>query len=103
MNLLLLIAASAAYAAGGLSMKLSDGLSQVRPAVALFVLLGAGAAIQALALRRLDLSVGYVLVLGLEAVFTVALSVAYLHESCPPQRIAAIVLVVVGIAWLRVT
>jgi multidrug transporter EmrE-like cation transporter len=101
MNLLLLIAASAAYSAGGLSMKLSDGLTRVGPSVALFVLFAAGAAMQAVALRRVDLGVGYVFVLGLEAVLTVVLSVAYLHEGCPPQRIAAIVLVVAGIAWLR--
>ena len=103
MELLLLVAASAAYSFGGLSMKLSKGLTNPKPSIALFVLFAAGAAMQAVAIRRADLSVGYVFVLGLEAVLTVILSVGYLHEGLPPQRIAAIVVIVAGIAWLRAT
>jgi multidrug transporter EmrE-like cation transporter len=62
-----------------------------------------GAVVQAIAMRRSDMSVSYVFVLGLEAVITVLLSVLLLHENCPPQRIAAIAVVVAGIAWLKVT
>jgi multidrug transporter EmrE-like cation transporter len=100
-ELSLLLASAAAFSAGGLCMKLSAGLTRPVPTAALFLLFGAGAALQAIAMRRAELGSAYVFVLGAEAVLTVLLSVFVLGESCPPARIAAIVLVVVGIAWLR--
>jgi multidrug transporter EmrE-like cation transporter len=103
MEILLLVFAAVAFSAGGLFMKLSAGASRPWPTAAFLALFVLGAIVQAVALRRTDLSVSYVFVLGLEAVVTVLLSVWLLHENCPPQRIAAIVLVVAGIAWLRVT
>jgi len=36
-----------------------------------------------------------------EAIAAVVLSALVLHESYSPERLAAIALVVVGIAWLR--
>jgi multidrug transporter EmrE-like cation transporter len=103
MDIVLFVVAAVAYSVGGLCMKLSDGLRHVRPTLSVLALFSAGAMIQTLGLRRVDLSVGYVFVLGLEAALTAALSVWYLQENCPPQRVAAIILVVAGIIWLRAT
>jgi small multidrug resistance pump/quaternary ammonium compound-resistance protein SugE len=103
MALLQLILASAAYAAGGLFMKASDGLTHRAP-VALFVALFAGGSLlQALGMRNTDLGVGYIFVLGVEAVLAMALSVLYFHERLTIARAAAVALVVVGIVWLRRT
>jgi multidrug transporter EmrE-like cation transporter len=103
MEVVLLGIAAIAFSVGGLFMKLSSGVTRPWPTVAFIGLFVAGALVQAVAMRRAELSVAYVFVLGLEAVITVLLSVWLLHESCPPQRIAAIALVVAGIAWLRMT
>ncbi len=84
-------------------MKLSAALTRPGPTFGLFALFVLGAALQALAMRRAELGTAYIFVLGAEAVITVLLSVYVLGESCPPARIAAIVLVVAGIAWLRST
>jgi multidrug transporter EmrE-like cation transporter len=101
MELLLLVVAAIAFSAGGLCMKLSAGLTQPAATAAFLALFVIGAVVQALAMRRSDLAVSYVFVLGLEAVVTMILSVWFLHEGLPPQRLAAVVLVVIGIAWLR--
>ncbi len=103
MELLLLVVAAVAFSAGGLFMKLSAGLARPAPTAAFLALFVIGAVVQALAMRRSDLGVSYVFVLGLEAVVTMILSVWFLHEGLPPQRLAAVALVVVGIAWLRLT
>jgi multidrug transporter EmrE-like cation transporter len=103
MALSLLLLASLAYGVGGLFMKLSAGLSRPVPTAAFLGLFLIGATLQASGMRNADLSVSYIFVLGLEALVTVLLSVLYLQESCPPSRVAAILLVVVGIAWLRQT
>jgi multidrug transporter EmrE-like cation transporter len=59
--------------------------------------------LQALGMRRTDMGVAYVLVLGMEAVVAVVLSAVVLNETYSASRLAAIALVVVGIAWLRST
>jgi multidrug transporter EmrE-like cation transporter len=98
-----LITASVVYAVGGLFMKLSMGLTRPVPTALLFALFGLGAALHALGMRRADLSVAYILVLGLEAVATLALSVFVLHERCTLSRLGAVATVIVGILWLRQT
>jgi multidrug transporter EmrE-like cation transporter len=103
MGLLELLLASGAYAVGGLFMKLSAGLANPGPTAAFLALFLLGAVVQALGMGQTDLGVAYILVLGVEAVVTLGLSVGYLHETCPPSRLAAVGLVLAGIAWLRRT
>ena len=103
MALLQLILASIAYAVGGLFMKQSNGASEPWPTMAFLALFAGGATLQAVGMRDADLGVSYVFVLGLEAVVAVLLSMAYLHESYTPSRMAAILLVIAGVAWLRNT
>ena len=103
MDTLLLAVAALAFSAGGLFMKLSAGLTRPAPTATFIFLFVAGAVIQALAMRRSDLGVTYVFVLGLEAIVTVLLSAWLLHESYSFQRIAAIALVIIGIALLRIS
>jgi quaternary ammonium compound-resistance protein SugE len=101
--IVMLVAAALAFSTGGVFMKLSNGLSRPAPTASFLALFVAGAALQALGMRRDDFSVAYIFVLGLEVVVTVLLSVFYLHESLPLSRLAAVLLVVAGIVWLRAT
>ncbi len=103
MALAQLLLASIAYAVGGLFMKLSAGLSRPWPTVAFTLLFLCGAMLQSLGMRNADMGVSYVFVLGVEALVAVGLSAAYLHESFSPSRIAAVMLVVAGVVWLRRT
>jgi multidrug transporter EmrE-like cation transporter len=103
MEILLLTLAALAFSAGGLFMKLSAGLTRPWPTVTFVLLFVAGALVQAVAMRRSDLGVAYIFVLGLEAAITALLSAWMLHEAYPPQRLAAIGMVVIGILWLRST
>lgn len=103
MTVVLLVLASAAYALGGLFMKLSAGLSRPAPTAAFLALFVSGAMLQALGMQGAPLGVSYIFVLGLEAVITVCLSALYLQEGWPLSRVAAAALVLLGIAWLRRT
>jgi multidrug transporter EmrE-like cation transporter len=103
MALTQLVLASVVYAVGGVFMKLSQGLSRPWPTIAFSVLFLAAALLQALGMRGADMGVSYIFVLGVEALVATGLSAAYLHEGFPPSRIAAVLLVVVGVAWLRRT
>ena len=101
MALLLLVLASALFACGGLFMKYSEGLSKLAPSIAVFALFAVGAACQAVAMKRSDMGVAYIFVLGSEAILAFALSVAVLGERATPLRIGALVLIVLGIAMLE--
>jgi multidrug transporter EmrE-like cation transporter len=101
MSLLLLSLAAIAYATGGLFMKASEGVTRPWPTLAFVALFIAGALLQARGMKDTELSVGYVVVLGLEAVVAVLLGTLYLQEALTWPRGAAILLIAVGVAWLR--
>jgi multidrug transporter EmrE-like cation transporter len=99
--LLWALAAAIAFTTGGVAMKYSAGLTRMWPTVAMFALFCAGAAAQAMAMRRAEMSATYIFVLGLESVLAFALGVVVFSESATPLRILAVALVTVGILLLR--
>ena len=101
MELLELILAAACFATGGLFMKHAAGVSRPVPTVAFALLFLAGAVLQSLGMRRFDLGVAYIAVLGIEAALAFLLSVAVLHETYSAGKIIAIVLILSGVALLR--
>ncbi len=101
MDLLLIASAALAFAIGGIFMKLSVGLSRLGPSVWLFLCFAAGAICQTLALRRSDLGVAYLFVLGLEAVLTFVFGVWFFREACSLTKIAGVAAVVIGILLLH--
>jgi small multidrug resistance pump/quaternary ammonium compound-resistance protein SugE len=103
MDLILLVAASLLFAFGGLFMKYSQGLTRPGPSVAVFALFCAGAASQAIAMKRTEMGVAYIFVLGSEAIAALLLSVFLLSERASVSRICAVVLIVAGIALLERT
>ena len=67
-NVVLLLLAALSFTVGGICMKHSDGLTKAGPSVLLGILFLLGAGLQALAMRREDMSVSYIFVLGMESV-----------------------------------
>jgi multidrug transporter EmrE-like cation transporter len=82
-------------------MKLSDGLRKPLATIGLYVLFGLGATLQTLALRRTDLGISYVLVLGLEAIVALGIALFAFHEVIAPLRAVGVVLILAGVALLR--
>ena len=101
MNMILMIAAAVLFTVGGLCMKQSEGLTRVWPTVLLGVLFLAGAASQALAMRREEMSVAYVFVLGLESVLACVFGVVFFGEAVTVGRVCAVGLITAGIVLLR--
>jgi multidrug transporter EmrE-like cation transporter len=100
-SLLLSLLAAGAYTVGGVFMRKADGFSQVLPSVMVFACFGGGAALQTLAMRRSEVSINYILVLGLEAALALLLGVAWLGESLAPVKLAGLALILSGVAALR--
>ena len=101
MQLALLLSAALLFAIGGLFMKASHGLTLLFPSFGIFGCFCAGAACQAVAMRRSEMGSTYVFVLGLEAVAAFGLGALLLDERITWSKGAALVLIVAGIALLE--
>jgi multidrug transporter EmrE-like cation transporter len=95
------ILAALFFTVGGVFMKLSDGLTKFWPTVIVFALFLIGAALQTLAMKREDLAVTYLLVVGFESILAFLFGVLLFSESCTPVRIAGVLLIAGGIVSLR--
>jgi multidrug transporter EmrE-like cation transporter len=84
-------------------MKLSIGLTRLTPSVLVFLFFCSGAACQAIAMKRAEMGVVYLFVLGLEAIAAFLISVCALNENAAPARIIAVILIVSGIILLKRT
>lgn len=93
--------AAALYVAGGVFMKHSAGLTRWLPALAMVALFGAGALVQAFAMKQEALGSSYVVVLGLEALLAVVAGNFFFAEQVNVRILGGVVLVVGGILLLR--
>ena len=93
--------AALSFSMGGYFMKLSAGLTRLRPTVLVFLFFALGAGLQTVAMRDHQMAVTYIVVLGLEAVTAFSLGVFFLDESSSLAKLAGVGLVLAGIVVLR--
>lgn len=101
MYLLMVLAAAVSFTVGGIFMKLSQGLSYLTPSLLVYVFFCTGASLQTLAMRKSDLGVTYILVLGLEAVLALLFGVFIFKEHYSLLKLLGVSLIVAGIIFLR--
>jgi multidrug transporter EmrE-like cation transporter len=93
--------AALSFSVGGYFMKLSAGLTHLRPSLAMFGFFALGAVLQTIAMRGEQMSSTYIVVLGLEAISALWLGVMLLDEKASVIKLAGVGLVVSGIVLLR--
>jgi multidrug transporter EmrE-like cation transporter len=93
--------AALSFSIGGYFMKLSVGMTQLRPTVLVFFFFILGACFQTVAMRTEQMSITYIVVLGFEAVTAFSLGVFFLKENSSTVKLAGIALVLAGIVLLR--
>ncbi len=93
--------AALSFSIGGYFMKLSAGLTHLRPTVLMFAFFSVGTVLQTVAMRGEQMAVTYIAVLGFEAITALALSMILLKESGSMSKFAGAALVVAGIVLLR--
>lgn len=101
MQLFLLMTAAMSFSFGGYFMKLSEGLTKSGPIAAVLALFCLGAGLQMVAMRNTEMTVTYIIVLGLEAITATAIGVLLLNEGFTVSKFLGVLIVVVGIALLR--
>jgi multidrug transporter EmrE-like cation transporter len=80
----MVMAAALFFTVGGIFMKLSEGLTKFWPTVIVFALFVIGAALQTLAMKREDLAVTYLWVVGLESILAFAFGVLLFQRELHP-------------------
>lgn len=100
-NVVLLALAALSFTCGGVCMKHSEGLTRLGPSLALGALFLLGAGLQALAMRREEMAVAYIFVLGLESVLAFAFGAFFFGEAVTLVRILAVTLITAGIFLLH--
>jgi multidrug transporter EmrE-like cation transporter len=93
--------AALSFSIGGYFMKLSVGLTHLRPTLLMFGFFSVGAVLQTVAMRGHQMAITYIVVLGFEAITALGLSMVLLNETATPSKIAGVALVVGGIVLLR--
>lgn len=93
--------AALSFSIGGYFMKLSAGLTQLRPTILMFAFFSVGAVLQTVAMRGEQMAVTYIVVLGFEAITALLLSMVLLNESASLSKIGGVALVLAGIVLLR--
>jgi multidrug transporter EmrE-like cation transporter len=101
MYLFTIILAALLFSGGGYFMKLSEGMTRTVPTVTFMLMFLLGAIMQTVALEKTQLSVTYVVVLGIEAVTAFLLGIFMLGEGTSPLKLGGTALILVGIIALR--
>ncbi len=100
-SLLLAVLSAVCFTVGGVFMKHSDGLTKLFPTLAVFGLFIVGACFNILLMKREDLGVAYVFVLGLEAVLAFLLGIWLFKEPVLLPRVLGVALIICGILLLK--
>jgi multidrug transporter EmrE-like cation transporter len=98
---ILAVLAAFSFSIGGYFMKLSAGLTHLRPTLLVFGCFSLGACFQTVAMRGEEMALTYVIILGLEAITAFLLSVFLLNEGSSVHKLVGIGLVLLGIVFLR--
>jgi multidrug transporter EmrE-like cation transporter len=98
----MMVSAALAFTIGGIFMKLSQGLSQPMPTLAMLGLFAIGAALLTLSIdARGELGPAYLVVLGLEAVLAFAFGAMLFGEQANGARVLGLALLVVGMILIE--
>jgi small multidrug resistance pump len=100
---LILFAAIAVEVCGTLAMKLSGGLTKLRPALFIIPCYTVSLGLLTLALRRIEISTAYAIWSGLGTMVVVAIGILYFRESASPAKLLSMAVIILGVLGLHLT
>ncbi|QKW49194.1 DMT family transporter [Streptomyces buecherae] len=103
MSWLLLLAAGAVEVAWSQSIKPTAGFTRPLPTLVCFLLAAGAVYLLSLAMRDLPVGTAYAVFTGIGAIGAIALGIALHKDPVSAGRVAALALIIVGVALARVT
>jgi small multidrug resistance pump/quaternary ammonium compound-resistance protein SugE len=100
----IMVAAALAFTIGGIFMKLSQGLTQPLPTLAMLGLFVVGAALLTVSIDvRGELGPAYLVVLGLEAILAFAFGALLFGEHATMTRLLGLALLIAGMVLIELS
>jgi small multidrug resistance pump len=87
--------------AGSTMMKLSNGFTVFWPSLAVFICYGCSLVGLTFVLKYIDLSVAYAIWCGVGVALVALIGVLYFKEPVTVQRVASLLLIIVGVVGLQ--
>lgn len=88
---------------GTTSMKLSQGFTRILPSIGIFVFYGFSFVFVTLSLKKLDVSMVYAIWAGTGTMLITIIGIIYFKEPATMLKAVSIVLIILGVAGLRVS
>ena len=103
MGWFLLALGIALEAFGTTCMKFSDGFKEIVPSILVFVFYGLSFTAFIYGLKTIDLSIGYAIWAGLGLALVTTIGIIYFKEPATIQKMAFIVLILIGVIGLSLS
>ena len=100
MSWVYLVLAIIAEVAGTGAMKLSHGFTKIVPSIAMLAFYGLAFAFLTLAVKKIDVSIGYTLWSGVSMALIAVVGILYFKEPATAIKIGSIALIVIGVIGL---
>lgn len=85
---------------GTAAMKMSEGFTKVVPSILMLAFYGLSFAFLTLAVKKIDVSIGYALWAGIATALIATVGILYFKESASILKIVSIALIVLGVIGL---
>ena len=99
----LLLLAIAFEVCGTTCMKLSNGFSKLIPSVLIFVFYAASFSVFTLALKRIDVSIGYAIWAGLGTALITVIGIFWFKEPVNALKMVSLIVVIAGVIGLNLS
>lgn len=99
---IILLVAAGLEVAWAIGLKYTEGFSRLWPSLATVATMAASLYLLALAARELPIGTAYAVWTGIGAVGTALIGMLWLNEPATAARISCILLIVVGVAGLKI-
>jgi small multidrug resistance pump len=100
MSWIFLLLAIVTEVIGTAAMKLSEGFTRVVPSILMLVFYGLSFAFLTLAVKKIDVSIGYALWAGVVTALVAVVGILYFKEPATILKIASIAFIVLGVIGL---
>ena len=82
------------------ALKLSHGFTKIVPSIVMLAFYGLSFAFLTLAMKKIDVSIGYALWAGMSTALIAAVGILYFKEPATAIKIGSIALIVIGVVGL---
>lgn len=103
MDWIYLICASLFTTLNLIFLRLSEGFTKIYPSILTFLFIGLNLVCFSLALQTIDLGIAYTVCCGLATLLTAIVGIIWFEESANFVKIMSIMLIVLGVALLKIT